>query len=120
MPDNTLKRHALTLIAVLISVIPPAAAILLYFPVWKSAGAVSVVSGFGILLLTLASVPILRLIGERFKSPSAHVMWLVLFIIFFALSKIAEQMVVISFVGFVSNLIASFIFRAARGRKNEA
>ena len=120
MPDNTLKRHALTLLAVLVSVIPPAAAILLYFPVWKSAGAVSVFSGFGIFLLTLASVPLFRLIKAKMKSPSAHVMWLVLFIIFFALSKIADQMVVISFVGFVSNLISSFIFRAARGGKNEA
>ena len=120
MPDNTLKRHALTLIAILVSVAPPSAAILLYFPVWEKAGAVSVVSGFGIFLLTLASVPIFRLIKARFKSPSAHVMWLVLFIIFFALSRIADQMVVISFVGFVSNFISSFIFRAARGGKNEA
>ena len=120
MHDDTLKRHALTLLGILVSVVPTAGAILLYFPVWKSAGAVSVVSGFGILLLTLASVPIFRIIKERFKSPSAHVMWLVLFILFFALSKIADQMVVISFVGFISNFISSFIFRAARSNKNEA
>lgn len=120
MADKTLKRHALTLLGALVSVIPPSAAILLYFPVWRSAGAVSVVSGFGILLLTLASVPIFRIIKERFKSPSAHVMWLVLFILFFALSRIADQMIIISFIGFVSNFIASFIFRAARGEKNEA
>ena len=120
MPDNTLKRHALILIGILISVVPPTVAILLYFPIWKSAGAVSVVSGFGMLLLTLASVPIFRIIKERFKSPSAHVMWLVLFIIFFALSKIADQMIVISFIGFVSNFTASFIFRAARSDGDEA
>ena len=119
MADNTLKRHALTLVAILMSVAPPAAAILLYFPVWKSAGAVSVVSGFGMLLLTLASVPIFRLIKEKFKSPSAHVMWLIMFVLFFALSKIADQMIVISFIGFVSNLIASFIFRTARSGENE-
>ena len=119
MADKTLKRHALTLLGILVSVLPPVAAILLYFPVWREAGAVSVVSGFAILLLTLASVPIFRLIKEKFKSPSAHVMWLVLFIIFFALSKIVDQMVVISFVGFVSNFLASFIFRAARGGENE-
>ena len=71
MSDNTLKRHALTLVGILVSVVPPVMAILLYFPVWKSAGAVSVVSGFGMLLLTLASVPIFRLIKDKFKSPSA-------------------------------------------------
>ena len=120
MNDTTLKRHALTLLAILVSVVPPSVAILLYFPVWKNSGAVSVVSGFGILLLTLASVPIFRLIRERFRSPSAHVMWLVLFVLFFALSKIADEMTVISFVGFVSNFIASFIFRAARRDINEA
>ena len=37
-----------------------------------------------------------------------------------ALSKIADQMIVISFIGFLSNLAASFIFRMARGDKNEA
>ena len=51
---------------------------------------------------------------------STHVMWLVLFILFFALSKIADQMIVISFIGFISNFISSFIFRAARGDRNEA
>lgn len=120
MPDTTLKRHALNLLGILISVIPPAAAILLYFPVWQRAGAVSVVSGFGMLLLTLASVPLFRFIRDKFRTPSAHVMWLIIFVIFFALSKIADQMIVISFIGFLSNFAASFIFRMARGDKNEA
>ncbi len=114
MNDGTIRRSLMRLIGILLSVIPPAAATLLYFPLWRDEGALSVVSGFTVLLLTLAAVPLFRYIRERFKTPSAHVMWLILFLIFFALSKIADEMTVISFVGFVSNFAASFFFRRGR------
>lgn len=114
MNDGAIKRTALRLIGLALSVIPPAVATLMYFPLWREKGAVSVVSGFAVLLLILAAVPAIRYIKERFKTPSAHVMWLLLFIIFLSLSKIADEMTVISFVGFLSNLTASFFFRLGR------
>lgn len=114
MTDSTVKRSFMRLIGILLSVIPPAAATLLYFPIWRERGAAGVVPGITALLLILAAVPLFRYIKERFKTPSAHVMWLILFVVFLALSRIAEEMTVISFVGFVSNFAASFFFRLGR------
>ena len=50
------------------------------------------------------------------QSFSSYVMWLLLFLLFLGLSRIADQMTVISFVGFISNLIGSFFFAAAKRR----
>ena len=41
-------------------------------------------------------------------------MWLIAFILFLSLSRIADEMTVISFVGLISNLIGSLIFKLAR------
>jgi hypothetical protein len=41
-------------------------------------------------------------------------MWFLIFISFFLLSRIAREMTVISFVGFVTNLLGSVFFRIAR------
>ena len=114
MNDTAIKRGVLRVIGLILSVIPPAITALSYFPLWRDKGAVSVVSGFAVLLLILAAVPMLNYIKERFKTPSAHVMWLILFVIFLSLSKIADEMTVISLVGFISNLIASFFFRLGK------
>ena len=46
-------------------------------------------------------------------------MWFLLFVLFFALSRIADEMIVISLVGYLGNLIAAFIWRYLGSVKNE-
>ena len=41
-------------------------------------------------------------------------LWLVTFVLFMMLSRIANEMTVISFVGFVSNLAGACLFKAAK------
>jgi hypothetical protein len=41
-------------------------------------------------------------------------MWFILFVIFFLLSKIAHEVTVISFVGFITNLIGTLLFNLAK------
>jgi fumarate reductase subunit C len=48
------------------------------------------------------------------KSASSPVMWFIIFVTFFLLSKIADEMTVISFVGFVTNLIGTLLFNLAK------
>ena len=96
-------------------ILPPIICTLLYFPLWKESA--KALSG-GVLLLVLISViPIYKLIKKQLVSPASYAIWLGLFIIFFALSKIAVEMTVISFVGFVSNLLGAFLFRIARRKR---
>jgi hypothetical protein len=89
-------------------------AVLSYFPIWVAEGGESVLSGVTALLLILSALPLYRALKHLLRSPSAWVMWLICFLLFLLLSKIADEMTVISFVGLLSNLIAAVIFRAAR------
>ena len=112
-------RIALRISAVLLSVIPPIWATLSYFPIWRGRGTIAMLSGFTVILLLISIVPLLRLIRRFFKSPTATTMWFILFLIFFALSKIADEMVVISLFGYLGNLSASFLWRISGGIRHE-
>ena len=112
------KRRTLYALGVLFSTVPVIAAVLSYFPLWRERGSEAVLSGFSLLLLALATVPLARVIKERLRSPSAHLMWFLIFIFFYFFSKIADELTVISFVGFIGNLIGALLFRLSR-RKTE-
>ena len=114
-----MKRAIFNLIGIVTSTVPAAVCILLYFPLWRERSIVATVSGFALLLLVLAAVPIFNLIKKALRSPSAPLMWFIVFITFLALSSITDEMTVIGFVGFVSNLIGAIFFRLAEGRGRE-
>ena len=115
---RNVTRLSLKFLAVCLSVVPPALATLSYFPLWREGGKLAVVSGFTLVLLLFSFAPLLKLFKKFLKSPTARELWLVLFIIFFALSKIADEMVVISLVGYLGNLLASLIWKATGRAKN--
>ena len=56
------------------------------------------------------------------KSPAVYTLWLIAFIAFSSLSRIADEMTVISFFGFISNAAGAVLFRLACGgeRENDA
>ena len=85
-----------------------------YFPIWREVGYESCIAGGVALLLALCAIPLYKLIAERLKSFSSYLMWLVLFLLFFGMSRIADQMTVICFVGFVSNLMGAICFYIAK------
>ena len=113
MKKNNIKAFWLRLLALIISILPVGACVLLYFPIWKEVGSGALLSGFSLLLLLASAVPLFNYFKDRMKTPAAHTMWLISFLLFFTLSNIAKEMTVISFVGFISNLIGSFLFKAA-------
>ncbi len=111
------KEIILKILSLATATLPVAAAIVSYFPIWRSRGAVYVLSGLVLLLLILAYAPILKFIKKQLESPAVWGIWLAVFILFFALSKIADEMCVIGFIGFISNLAASVLWRLGeRGR----
>ena len=111
--NNLSKIILIKSIALISCVVPVLIAILSYFPIWADKGEACVLSGFALCLIMLSMIPFYKHIGDLLKSPSAYVIWLFLFIIFFLLSRIADEMTVISFVGFVSNLIGAMLFKLA-------
>jgi len=106
-------RIVLYALGLLFSVAPPLFATLAYFPVWSGRGGGAMLSGMSALLLLLCFAPLMRFIKERLRSPSAPIIWLIVFIIFFILAEIAAEMKVIAFTGLVGNLIGTGLFRLA-------
>ena len=102
----------------LLCTLPAAVCTLMYFPLWREAGAVSCIAGGGVLLIIIFAVPLLKLLRRILSGASAYMMWLVAFLIFFSLSRIATEMTVISFVGFVSNLLGAILMKIG-GRCDE-
>ena len=83
-------------------------------------GDIYVLSGTVVLLLCVCALPLLRLIKSLLRSPTAYVIWLIIFLAFCAISRVADEITVIAFVGFVGNLIATVFFAIAnRGDRNE-
>jgi len=98
-------------------VLPPLITTLLYFPIWQKQGGACALSGFVLLLILLALIPLFNLIKSYLASPAAYTLWLLVFIVFFLLSNIAYEMTVISFVGFVGNVIGAVLLRLGGVRR---
>lgn len=117
MNELSAGRIILFILGLIFCTVPVASAIILYFPLWMNEGTGSVISGFTLLLLIGAMLPLWKSVKRILRSPSAYVMWFIAFIIFFMLAKIADEMTVICFVGFVSNLIGAVFFKASKIRR---
>ena len=111
MRSNPLGYFALRALALSLCVIPVSAAALCYFPVWVAEGGEGIVPGIAVLLLAAAALPLWKLIRRALSSLSSYTLWLIAFLLFLCLSKIADEMTVISFVGFVGNTAGAVLFR---------
>lgn len=115
--SNIFIIFGLHIIGILLCIVPPAVCTLMYFPLWKTVGYEHCIAGGTALLLALSVLPIYKLIKSRLSGVSSYMMWLILFLLFFALSRIAEQMTVICFVGFVGNLLGAICLRIEKRLK---
>lgn len=111
---NIFVSLGLHLLGFCLCIAPPAVCTLYYFPLWREMGYQSCIAGGTALLLALCIIPIYKLIKRGLEGFSSYMMWLLLFLIFFGMSRIAEQMTVISFVGFIGNLLGSVCFYIAK------
>lgn len=111
---NPFVSFGLHILGFLLCIVPPAICTLNYFPIWREAGYQSCIAGGGALLIVLCIIPLFKLIKKWMTSFSSYIMWLLLFLLFFGMSRIADQMTVISFVGFISNLLGAVCFYIAR------
>lgn len=111
---------ALHLLGLALSIIPPALATVFYFPVWSESGGGKVIAGGGVLLAIIFAMPVFKWLNRLLRKATPYVFWTVLFLIFLGLSKIADEMTVISFAGCIGNLLGALCFRAERKRKQSA
>lgn len=107
------KKLILRAAGALAATVPPAAATLAYFPLWMARGGEYVLSGLALTLLILSVLPLRNAVKKYLRSPSVTLVWFLSFILFFALSKIAEQVTIISFFGLVGNLACTLLYKLA-------
>ena len=111
---KTIKRGVIYALGLLISVAPPIIATLSYFPLWTQKDSGAVLSGAVLLLILISAIPLIKYLRSHLRSPSAVGIWLLVFLAFFALSKIADEMTVISFIGLLSNCVGALILWLGR------
>lgn len=105
-------------LGLIICIAPPAVATLTYFPFWRDSDEKAIAGGV-LLLLILSAYPLFKWMKRHFSTVASYVLWLILFLLFFSLSKIADEMTVISFIGFVSNLIGALIFYISKRERDK-
>ena len=110
---------ALHIIGFSLCIVPPLVCTLSYFPLWKNAGYSYCIAGGTALLLVLCFFPLLKFVGRAISSYGSYIVWLLCFVIFYSLSKIADQMTVISLIGFMGNLAGTVCFKIAKRRHDE-
>lgn len=113
----TFAKYILHFLGILVCVLPPVICTLLYFPLWKSAGAEYVISGGTALLILLSIIPLYKFIRKLFESAASYILWLIIFLFCFLLSRVIAEVTVIAFVGFVSNLVGAVVLKIADFQK---
>lgn len=109
--SNVLKGRLLKALALIFDIVPPFVATLAQFPVWVETSAEATVSGLFIVLAFISCIPLLKHIKAFIKSPSIPILWLIIFILLSALNNIIDQMIVVCFVGLISNTIGTVIYK---------
>ena len=114
-----MKRRLLKTVAIGIDVGAPLLATVSQFPLWIERSAGATVSGIFLLFAILSAVPLFKHFGRLLKSPSAPLMWGIIFGFLTALHTIIDEMLIISFVGLVSNSVGWVFFKIAGNEKKE-
>ncbi|MBQ7387365.1 MAG: hypothetical protein IJW03_04270 [Clostridia bacterium] len=112
--SNVFVNSILHISGILLCIVPPTVCTLLYFPLWFESGSTKSIAGGAALLLVLCAMPIFKLLKQHLVSPASYVFWLIAFIVFSLVSRIAYEMTVITFVGFVSNAVGAVCFAFAK------
>lgn len=119
MRKHNIISASLFILGLGFSAIPPAAATLYYFPIWQRSGGLYLISGMTLLLLLFSALPIMKFMRKWLKSPSVILIWAVVYLLFFSLSRIGEQVTVIAFYGLVGNIVGAFLFKLSKKMRNE-
>ena len=108
---NATKGKCIKATAIGIDVLVPLMATLSQFPIWVDRSAGATMSGITVLLAILSAVPLFKWVKKHIETPSAWMMWLVLFGVLLAVSAIIDEMVVVAGWGALANAVGAGIFK---------
>lgn len=118
--NRDIANKILHLTGLLFCTLPPVVATASYFPLWREAGGAQVISGGALLFIILSSIPMYKYIRKLLESAATYVLWLLIFLFCFLLSKVITELTVIALVGFISNVIGAVLMKISENRsKNQ-
>ena len=106
-------KRVLHVCGLCLCILPPALATLEQFPIWFSSGRTAL-SAIAVLLLLLSAVPLIRLVRTHLRSPSAWMLWLVLWAALAAFRPILAAIESIALIAFPTSLLGALCFRLSR------
>jgi len=114
------RKYIFNALGFALSVIPALVATIDQFPLMTTTGQASVMA---ILAIVLCCVPFIKQIKAAFRSPSAWMMWGIIFLLCALTRALVDEFYAISMVAFVSSLIGALFFWLAKreekhGREN--
>ena len=109
--SNKLKGRVIKAVALVFDILPPFIATLTQFPIWIEDSAEATLSGLVVVLAFISFIPLLKHIRNFIKSPSIVVLWLIRFLMLKVMQSIIDQMVIVCFVGLISNAIGMVIYK---------
>lgn len=104
------KGALLKFLAIIIDILSPVIAAATQFPIWVHKGKGATLSGLFIVVAMICVIPAFKALLRHINTPGMPIVWTVIFFVFFALSRIIEQMLIVCLVGIVSNLIGAGIY----------
>ena len=109
---NKTKGQIVQWVAVLgLDVGAPLIATCTQFPAWVERSAGSTVSGLFVVFALICAIPLFKKGGEILKSPSVTLLFGIIFALLLALRNIIDEMILICFVGCLSNLAGGALYR---------
>lgn len=107
----------LRILGITLCVLPPALATLEFFPLWLTREDCRL-SALSVLLLLLSAAPLFRLLRARLRSPSAWLVWLLLWALLCAFEPIVASLKTIALISFPTSLLGAVCFRLAKRKDN--
>lgn len=103
----------LRILALVACVVPAVIAIFQQFPVIVQSTEKKV-SAIALLLLLIAIIPLKRVLQDLFRSPSAWMIWLVIYVIFKVLGSLSESICAVAIVAVPFSVLGALLFSLAR------
>ncbi len=113
------KGNILKGAAVCLDVGAPLIATFTQFPAWIERSSGSTMSGIFVVFALLSAVPAFKMVGSMLKSPSSVLLWGIGLGLLMCLRTIVDEMVLICFVGLISNVIGTAIYKIGDGLAKE-
>lgn len=117
--SNRTKGKITKAAALTLDVGAPLIATLSQFPAWVERSAGSTMSGLFVVFALLSAIPLFKYVKDIFKSPSAPLLWCIGLALLLALRNIVDEMIIVCFVGAVSNVAGTAIYKIGEGLDKE-